>query len=210
MDDGRLDSPPAIQVEGYHQPYGAHFSSSRRSSLSSSTSRSYSQSAMPMSIPRAKVDSVPPPLPPPRYVEDLAMGQDLGWQMGNTSRKQFGKTDGDPSPWGWNRPSPDERYSEPFGTPRRLSSISTNLHDHDRFEYPVKDEGYHSLSGTSITSKSVSPSHCRPFPSARRAIPSPNGQLSDRGDLSSKSCRCWRSHLSPPKPPPEKSFGPWW
>ncbi|KAF2872443.1 hypothetical protein BDV95DRAFT_492253 [Massariosphaeria phaeospora] len=38
-----------------------------------------------MAIPRAR-EEVPPPLPPPRYIgEELGMGQDPGWQWGNTN-----------------------------------------------------------------------------------------------------------------------------
>lgn len=37
-----------------------------------------------MAIPRAR-DEVPPPLPPPRHIEDLRAGQDPGWQWGNTN-----------------------------------------------------------------------------------------------------------------------------
>jgi hypothetical protein len=37
-----------------------------------------------MAIPRAR-EEVPPPLPPPRHIEDLRAGQDPGWQWGNTN-----------------------------------------------------------------------------------------------------------------------------
>jgi len=40
--------------------------------------------AVAMAIPRAR-EEVPPPLPPPRHIEDLRPGQDPGWQWGNTN-----------------------------------------------------------------------------------------------------------------------------
>jgi hypothetical protein len=40
--------------------------------------------AVAMAIPRAR-EEVPPPLPPPRHIEDLRAGQDPGWQWGNTN-----------------------------------------------------------------------------------------------------------------------------
>jgi hypothetical protein len=40
--------------------------------------------AVAMAIPRAR-DEVPPPLPPPRHIENLRAGQDPGWQWGHTN-----------------------------------------------------------------------------------------------------------------------------
>ena len=37
-----------------------------------------------MAIPRAR-EEIPPPLPPPRHIEDIRAGQDPGWQWGNTN-----------------------------------------------------------------------------------------------------------------------------
>lgn len=37
-----------------------------------------------MAIPRAR-DEIPPPLPPPRHIEDLRAGQDPGWQWGHAN-----------------------------------------------------------------------------------------------------------------------------
>ena len=45
---------------------------------------SYPSPAIAMAIPNAR-EAVPPPLPPPRHIEDLRAGQsDPGWQWGNT------------------------------------------------------------------------------------------------------------------------------
>lgn len=43
---------------------------------------SHHTSAAPMAIPRAQ-DAVPPPLPPPNYIPEIAQGHDPGWQWGN-------------------------------------------------------------------------------------------------------------------------------
>ncbi len=46
---------------------------------------SYPSPAVAMAIPNARED-VPPPLPPPRHIEELKAGQsDPGWQWGNTN-----------------------------------------------------------------------------------------------------------------------------
>jgi hypothetical protein len=37
-----------------------------------------------MAIPNARAASPPPPLPPPRYINELKNGQDPGWQWGNS------------------------------------------------------------------------------------------------------------------------------
>jgi hypothetical protein len=44
-----------------------------------------------MSIPRTQ-QAVPPPLPPPSFIPEIASGHDLGWQWGNDSASsQFGR-----------------------------------------------------------------------------------------------------------------------
>lgn len=37
----------------------------------------------PMAIPKSNEPLAPPPLPPPRFIEDLAQGHDSGWKWGN-------------------------------------------------------------------------------------------------------------------------------
>lgn len=66
-------STPSIRVYESHRYSLPHH---RRPSIPSP--------AVAMAIPRAR-DAVPPPLPPPRHIEDLRTGQDPGWQWGNTN-----------------------------------------------------------------------------------------------------------------------------
>jgi hypothetical protein len=40
-----------------------------------------------MPIPNARADPAPPPLPPPRFIEALARGHDVAWQLANQGLK---------------------------------------------------------------------------------------------------------------------------
>ncbi|KAH7360005.1 hypothetical protein BKA66DRAFT_426258 [Pyrenochaeta sp. MPI-SDFR-AT-0127] len=76
------NSPPSIRVYESHRYSLPHH---RRPSIPST--------AVAMAIPRAR-EEVPPPLPPPRHIEDLRGGQDPGWQWGNTNRARDTGFDG--------------------------------------------------------------------------------------------------------------------
>ncbi|EMC97570.1 hypothetical protein BAUCODRAFT_122004 [Baudoinia panamericana UAMH 10762] len=67
-----MTSTPAIRIS-QHRQY---------SSPPSYCSALGSASACPMGIPGAQ-EHVPPPLPPPSYIPDIASGHDPGWQWGN-------------------------------------------------------------------------------------------------------------------------------
>lgn len=155
---------PEIYVHdsGPHDRYGT-------SSRSSSYGSAASTAPIPMSIPNSNSrDYVPPPLPPPKHIADIAngghTGQDIAWKWGNSQEDS-----------GWGRPSPSvapgsslygnfssrggslmEDRSEVQRT--NLSSNVKYTRDFDtrEYSYPRIDEGYASLSGTSIGStKSV-------------------------------------------------------
>lgn len=58
----------------------------KRRPLSRSSSQSSSDSGRPstsMAIPGARIDDIPPALPPPRYNDDLDRGFDLAWKWQN-------------------------------------------------------------------------------------------------------------------------------
>lgn len=86
MDIFRATTTPAIQIHESRSdsPDSRHCSKSpsNNSSVSPSLPR-------PMTIPNARLDELPPPpLPPPKYIEDLAHGFDPGWTWGN-SKDEF-------------------------------------------------------------------------------------------------------------------------
>jgi hypothetical protein len=142
------DSITSDRYRGSHRP-------SFTSSLSSPSTVS-----VPMPIPNMR-DPVPPPLPPPKHLADIAAGgnngPDIAWQWGNSRHD---------SDWGGSSVTPgsslygsytsrkslhDDRESA-----RRSSSSSTikspSGHGSRENSYPRIDEGYSSLSGTSIDS----------------------------------------------------------
>lgn len=169
--------PPEIYV---HQD--STFSSRFRPASRSHPYNSVSSPATipgPMSIPNAR-DPVPPPLPPPRNVSDIAHngsnGRDIAWEWANGSHGESR----------WNTSSslvhPNSSLygdsavgsgvmGDRFDHSRRSSSTSTVKSDSrtgtgtGETHYPrIVDEGYASLSGTSIGSnKSVLLSHLLQF-----------------------------------------------
>lgn len=145
----------------------------------------------PMSIPNAQ-EPVPPPLPPPRFIPSIQSsareGPDIAWQWENARQEaswpKSNTAQINPGsslcggPFGGHRREPsDERPPE-----RRSSSTSTvkSISDarYDRRDnYPRIDEGYHSLSGTSIGS-SRSVKYIRIFSKLRRTFLMPHGMFS--------------------------------
>lgn len=151
---------PEIHVHGSN-PSDRFYNASRSNSYSSVSSPSNASGPMP--IPNAQ-EPVPPPLPPPRNLADIAdsghNGNDIAWQWGN-SRENGG--------WGGSIssvPPGSSLYRESLAGKksmddrpefvRRTSSTSTvkSISGLERQEnsYPRIDEGYASLSGTSIGS----------------------------------------------------------
>lgn len=88
-----MSSPPSILVCDFnHSTYDRRRSSASKSAVRNLSFRSLSSSPRPMAIPNAKEPLAPPPLPPPRYIEDLAIGHDSGWKWGNSFEEgEFGK-----------------------------------------------------------------------------------------------------------------------
>ncbi|KAK2807280.1 hypothetical protein FQN49_008783, partial [Arthroderma sp. PD_2] len=85
-----LISTPSILVSDStaerprHQPRFHTNNTQQRQSLSYSDSAPPSPPYGPMAIPRSEETIAPPPLPPPRFIQELANGHDSGWRWGNT------------------------------------------------------------------------------------------------------------------------------
>lgn len=82
MDIPRLNSAPQNHIFGFDA------NTERRCPLPKSSPRSPSSQSFsshgPMAIRNAREELAPPALPPPRFIEDLANGQDVGWEWGNS------------------------------------------------------------------------------------------------------------------------------
>lgn len=89
MDIPRLTSPTSPPQ---NHIFGFDANSDRRRPLSKSSSRSPPSQSLsshgPMAIRNAREELAPPALPPPRFMEDLANGQDIGWEWGNSPEKE--------------------------------------------------------------------------------------------------------------------------
>ena len=152
-------APPDIFVQRDSNPHDRFRTSSSSSSYNSNSSGA--TSSIPMSIPNAR-EAVPPPLPPPKHIPDIAdggsHGRDIAWQWGNPHEDQdCGRA---PVPSGSSLyGSFASRKSVMDSRPdfdRRGSSTSTikSISGDDGREamYPKVDEGYASLSWTSLGS----------------------------------------------------------
>lgn len=155
MDRRRATSPPSFLV---HEQNGNH---GRRQSTTVSAGMPFSSRLpVPMAIPNSRHDRIPPPLPPPRFIDDLAAGSDPGWAWANNPSGGFDKARGNPTaelnfPKSWNRETGDKRQAQPPERPqymRRDSSTSTvrsptEVDRRHRDFVRHQDEGYYSLSG---------------------------------------------------------------
>lgn len=151
MDFTRVTSPPTIRVHDHNANY------ERRPSTSRPAATPFSRVPVPLAIPNARYDPAPPPLPPPRYIDQIAAGSDPGWAWGNDPEGgNFGKAresarpmSNFPKSWGKNM-----EENRPLDQPefrRRESSTSTVRSPADTsrgFDFARhQDEGYYSLSG---------------------------------------------------------------
>ena len=158
MDHRRAVSPPSISIPSRSHAYSRYRSSNRSPHHSPHVSGSYSRGVAPMSIPNAsRGPSAPPPLPPPPLLDDIADGRDLAWQYANTSWKtEYDQRQASPYSQDWikkeNR-SYEGGYFERSEDRRRSDSTTTitSLPGMEGFDQPPhRDEGYHSLSGSSF------------------------------------------------------------
>ncbi|KAL3427693.1 hypothetical protein PVAG01_01202 [Phlyctema vagabunda] len=176
--------------------------SSRSSSFNSASSPGIS--AIPMSIPNAR-EPVPPPLPPPRHIADFG-GPDIAWKWGNSQE------DG-----GWGKPVPVPPGSSLYGSfAGRGNSISEERPDNRRGSststiksistvadmrdnYPRIDEGYASLSGTSIGSNKSKYHDSRGFQSSVHEQFRSNAQAYDKSLLQKLDSRRGSEDITPPR-----------
>ncbi|KUJ12072.1 uncharacterized protein LY89DRAFT_700035 [Mollisia scopiformis] len=161
MDIPHRAARPAMALptpEIYVQDPSDRFRTSSRSNSYGSI-LSPKTSSIPMSIPNSREPGPPPPLPPPRHLQDIVdsgkSGPDLAWKFGNSHEYN--------SDWGGSVSSSVAPGSSLYGSfmgrrgdersERRGSSISTiKSTDFKENSYPRLDEGYVSQSGTSIGS----------------------------------------------------------
>lgn len=161
MDHPPITSPPSILVQNFTASHGAQRPSRRSSSHTSS--KAGPKVAMPVSIPNTRDDFAPPPLPPPRHLDGLDDGHDPGWRWGNTGSKGgFGSSGlSSVSPvsslrGNWDKNMGIQVDSGRMEESRRGSSASkTKSPSKEMLEFRFQDEGYHSLSGSSLAHQSV-------------------------------------------------------
>lgn len=166
MDKSRVTSTPSIRVHEYNgNNHG------RRGSTSRSAGTSISRSpGTPMAIPNSRPELPPPPLPPPRFIGDIAAGSDPGWAWGNDPSGSFGKSGGSPMaganfPKSWGNRPEEKKQNERGERPeyRRREIANTTIKspaDRDRrYDFArQQDEGYYSVSGprpSAMTQQSV-------------------------------------------------------
>src|SRR5438046_2993849 len=145
MDDPRATSAPRPNTLPSIQIHVPSSNVDRRSAGRSSpySTDQQSRGPNPMPIPNARPDVPPPPLPPPRYLSDLAPGVgDLAWEYANSPSSFGQKSYGSVSPLsslfgGYNIPASKTKQNAEF-----------NLRDARPRHI---DEGYSSLSNVALT-----------------------------------------------------------
>ena len=151
MDFTRVTSPPSILVHDQNASHG------RRRSTSRPTAMPFSRAPGPLAIPNARYDPAPPPLPPPRYIDDITAGSDPGWAWGNDPKGgNFGKARESTRPMStfpksWGKNMKEERPLDRLEFKPRENSTSAVRSPTDTgrdFDFARhQDEGYYSLSG---------------------------------------------------------------
>ena len=155
MDSSHSRSPPPTRP---HAIGGHSYSSPRllghHSFLASDASLPFSKSAA-MSIPNQRAPSPPPPLPPPRFVHDIAAGLDPGYHYSNSQSKgEFEAKIGCGNSDSRLRQSWDSLKEEELDfdqSDERENRRSPSIQDFHAMGHI--DEGYHSLSGSSLAQR---------------------------------------------------------
>ncbi|PQE23893.1 C2H2 finger domain-containing protein [Rutstroemia sp. NJR-2017a WRK4] len=198
---------PEIYVHDSH-PSDRYRQSSRSNSIHSIISPS---SAMP--IPHAR-EAIPPPLPPPRHIADIAEngsnGTDIAWKWGNSHQElDWGRSVSSVAPGSSLHGSFASRssFAERPEVARRGSSNATikpsaNGDSRDSITAFPKDEGYASLSGTSIgsnLSRIQDSSLARGFQSSVHDKYRTSAQAYDKSLLQKLDARRGSDNVTPPR-----------
>jgi len=134
------------------------------------TSRSNSQKSSdsdrpqePLSIPGARLDEAPPPLPPPRFNEDLANGIDTAWGWGNIDHFN-----------GQSKLAPIKPGSSMFGGYLSSKKGSTGIGDKDDMEVDIDFDRRGSTVSTIRSPSQTELMLGGPLPDLVRRPPSPS------------------------------------
>lgn len=117
-----------------------------------------------MTIPGARFDDAPPPLPPPRFNQELAHGIDVAWSWGNSNPFDYNKK----------HLAPIQPGSSLYGSYREAYRPSISLRRPDDMD--LDDEEDHRRGSTVSTLRSPSPAESKlggHIPSLIRKPPSP-------------------------------------
>ena len=159
MDIPRVTSPPSIHLNDFHGMNGPDRSSSR------SVTRPCQTRQRPMAIPGSPAEHyVPPALPPPRYIEEIAAGGDQGIQWRNSFNSASIESGGSVSSRSSLRGNWNHKMAGGRGNGRpdynRRTSLASSLQSQPEADTKYDfsrhlDEGYYSLSGSSLINQSV-------------------------------------------------------
>ena len=157
MDIPRVTSPPSIHLNDHYSMNGPDRSSSRFSP--------FQTKQRPMAIPSSTAEHyVPPALPPPRYIEEIAAGGDQGIQWRNSFNSASMESGGSVSSRSSLRGNWNHKMAGGRGNGRpdynRRTSLASSLQSQPeadtKYDFSKNfDEGYHSLSGSSLINQSV-------------------------------------------------------
>lgn len=155
MDIPRASSPPSIHVYDFNGRHGPQRSSSR------SMTGSFSKPQRPMAILRTRPNSPPPPLPPPRWIDgDAESGpSEIEWR--DTFSSGSAKPGGSVSPgsslrgsWGQTMAHRGSAGRPDYPRESPNSIIKSQSERERKYDFSRQiDEGYHSLSGSSLVNQ---------------------------------------------------------
>lgn len=151
MDIPRASSPPAIRISDHNGSHGPHRSATR------SSMNPFFKAQRPMAIPNSRADSPPPPaLPPPRYIDDNpdTQGADtisIGSAKSGESVSPGSSLRGS---WGHNMAQRGSAGRPDYRRDSSNSTIKSQPEADRRYDFSRHvDEGYHSLSGSSLVNQ---------------------------------------------------------